>query len=99
MSDQPADLVLEQLRLLPGELAAMKTEMRSDFSDVKTRFGVIESALARIRRDDATDAEFLTLQMRSHERLEQIVREGHDAFDARLQRLEAAQEQASPPRV
>jgi hypothetical protein len=58
MTDNVEDLILEHLRVLRSEIQTMRTEMHSEFKDVKLRMSSIENAMVSIRlyRKPSTDA-------------------------------------------
>jgi len=51
MSENLDNLILEPLRMLRNEVAALRTEMHDEFRDVKLRLGSVESAVVAVRRD------------------------------------------------
>ncbi len=53
MTENIEYLILEQFRAMRNQIEGLQTEMRNEFSDVKHRINRLESAVARIRRDEA----------------------------------------------
>ena len=47
------NLIIEHLKALRSDLAAMRSEMQSDFQDVKGRLNHLESSNASVKRDQA----------------------------------------------
>ncbi|MBM4182419.1 MAG: hypothetical protein FJ209_12825 [Betaproteobacteria bacterium] len=78
MSENLDNLILEHLRMLRNEVAALRTEMHDEFRDVKLRLGSVESAVVAVRRDSTDQmGDALRQQMRIDqlaERLERIER-------------------------
>ncbi len=58
MTDNVENLILEHLRVLRSEIQTMRTEMHTEFKDVKLRMSSIENAMVSIRlyRKPSTDA-------------------------------------------
>jgi uncharacterized protein involved in exopolysaccharide biosynthesis len=85
MTETIEHLILEQLRALRNQVAAMQSEMRVEFGDVKHRINRLESAVAGIRRDEAGTAEDIARQQGTLDRLAQRV----DRIERRLELSEA----------
>lgn len=77
MTDGIENLVLEQLRGLRNQIEGMRTEMRSEFQDVKHRLGRLEIAITVSRRDNIGTQEDVYGQQAAIDRLKD-----------RLQRIE-----------
>ena len=77
MTDGIENLVLEQLRGLRNQIEGMRTEMRSEFQDVKHRLGRLEIAITVSRRDNIGTQEDVYGQQAVIDRLKE-----------RLQRIE-----------
>ena len=78
MTEPTENLVLEQLRGLRNQIEGMRTEMRSEFQDVKHRLGRLEIAITVSRRDNIGTQEDVYGQQtaidRIKERIERIER-------------------------
>lgn len=77
MTDSTENLVLEQLRGLRNQIEEMRTEMRSEFQDVKHRLGRLEIAITVSRRDNIGTQEDVYRQQAAMERM-----------NARIERIE-----------
>lgn len=77
MTEPTENLVLEQLRGLRNQIEGMRTEMRSEFQDVKHRLGRLEIAITVSRRDNIGTQEDVYGQQAVIDRLKE-----------RLQRIE-----------
>ena len=53
MTDNVENLILEHLRVLRSEIQTMRTEMHTEFKDVKLRMSSIENAMVSIKHDTA----------------------------------------------
>lgn len=53
MTDNVENLILEHLRVLRSEIQTMRTEMHTEFKDVKLRMSCIENAMVSIKHDSA----------------------------------------------
>ncbi len=53
MSDNVENLILEHLRILRLEIQTLRTEMHTEFKDVKLRMSSIEAAMVSIKRESA----------------------------------------------
>ena len=53
MSDNVENLIIEQLSVLRSEIQTMRTEMHTEFKDVKLRISSIENAMVSIKHDSA----------------------------------------------
>ena len=53
MSDNVENLILEHLRVLRSEIQTMRTEMHTEFKDVKLRMSSIENAMVSVKHDSA----------------------------------------------
>jgi uncharacterized protein involved in exopolysaccharide biosynthesis len=62
MPDEIEHRILEQFRALRNQIAAVQTEMHTEFADVKHRINRVESAVAGIRHDEAGTAENIARQ-------------------------------------
>ncbi len=56
------NLVLEQLRALRSDIAGIRSEMHSEFKDVKARLNHIDVSLTGVRRDNVASAEDFSRQ-------------------------------------
>jgi septal ring factor EnvC (AmiA/AmiB activator) len=65
MTENIENLVLEQLRALRGDIAAVKEDTR----EIKTRLAVVESGIASLRRDNGDFATSIAAQHLSFDRL------------------------------
>jgi chromosome segregation ATPase len=78
MTENVENLVLEHLRALRSEIQTMRTEMHSEFHDLKHRMSSLESEMVGVKRDvnhaDATDARQQVSLDRIVERIERIER-------------------------
>lgn len=78
MSESIGNSVLEPLRVLRIEVAALRTEMHDEFRDIKLRLGSVESAVVAVRRDSTDQmGDAVRQQLRIDqlaERLERIER-------------------------
>ena len=77
MTESVENLVLEQLRGLRNQIEGMRTEMRSEFQDVKHRLGRLEIAITVSRRDNIGTQEDVYRQQEAMERM-----------NARIERIE-----------
>ena len=71
------NLIIEHLRGLRSEVAGMRTEVQSEFKDVKARLSHLDASMAGVRRDGALGAENFARQPVSI-----------DALVERIQRIE-----------
>ena len=71
------NLIIEQLRALRSDIAGMRSEMHTEFKDVKARLNHIDASTAGIRRDSALAAEDFARQQVSI-----------DSLVERIQRIE-----------
>ena len=71
------NLIIEHLRGLRSEVAGMRTEVQSEFKDVKARLSHLDASMAGVRRDGALGAEDFARQQVSI-----------DALVERIQRIE-----------
>jgi len=69
MTDNIENLILEQLRGLRSQIEGMRTEMRSEFQDVKHRLGRLEIAITVSRRDNISTQEDVYRQQAAMERM------------------------------
>jgi len=69
MPDNIEHLILEQLRALRNEISEMRSEMRSEFGDVKHRINRLESGVAGMRRDEVGTAEDIARQQATIDQL------------------------------
>ena len=53
MTDSVENLILEQLRALRNQIDNLRTEMRTEFAEVKHRLTSLEASTARSRGDSA----------------------------------------------
>jgi hypothetical protein len=51
MTDKLENLILEHLRVLRSEIQTMRTEMHTEFKDVKLRMSSIENVMVSIKHD------------------------------------------------
>lgn len=65
MSDNTDNLVLEHLRAIRSDLAAV----RDDTREIKTRLAIVESGVAGLRRDNGDFASSIAAQHLSYDRL------------------------------
>lgn len=77
-------LVLEQLRALRSDIVGLRSELHSEFKDVKARLNHIDSSLSGVRRDGALSAEDFSRQQVSI-----------DSIVERIQRIEKRLELAN----
>jgi hypothetical protein len=70
MTDDVANLVLEQLRGLRNDILGLRTEMQAEFKDVKHGLGSLESVVLGGRRDLTTTQEDV---YRQQGRIDQII--------------------------
>lgn len=71
------NIIIEQLKALRSDIAGMRSEMHTEFRDVKARLNHIDHSLAGVRRDGALSAEDFARQQVSI-----------DSLVERIQRLE-----------
>lgn len=69
MTDNAEHLILEQFRELRNQIAAMQSDMQTEFSDIKHCINHIESAIAGIRREEADTTEDIARQQASIDQL------------------------------
>jgi chromosome segregation ATPase len=50
-------IIIEQLKALRSDIAGMRSEMHTEFRDVKARLSHLEQSLAGVRRDNALSGE------------------------------------------
>ncbi len=50
-------LIVEQFKALRSDIAGMRSEMHTEFRDVKARLSHVEQSVAGIRRDSALSAD------------------------------------------
>ncbi|MDP2370938.1 hypothetical protein [Rhodoferax sp.] len=55
--DNVDNLIIEHLKALRSDVAAVRSEMQADFKDVKARLNHLDASLAGVRRDGALGAE------------------------------------------
>ena len=67
------NIVIEHLKALRSEVAAMRTEMQTGFQDVKARLNHLESSNAGVRRDQALGEDEAARQQLSIDRLLQRI--------------------------
>lgn len=67
------NLIIEHLKALRSDLAAMRSEMQSDFQDVKGRLNHLESSNASVKRDQALSEDEAARQQLSIDRLVQRI--------------------------
>jgi len=53
MSDNVENMILEHLKVLRSEIQTMRTEMHTEFKDVKLRMSSIENAMVSVKHDSA----------------------------------------------
>ena len=53
MTENVENLVLEHLRAMRSEIQTLRTEMHTEFKDVKYRLSMLEVALSAVKRDQA----------------------------------------------
>lgn len=53
MADNVENIVIEHLRALRSEVQTLRTEMHSEFKDVKLRLSSVESAIVSMKHDGA----------------------------------------------
>jgi hypothetical protein len=53
MTENVENLVLEHLRALRSEIQTLRSEMHSEFKDVKYRLSTLELAMSGVKRDQA----------------------------------------------
>ena len=82
--DNIEPIVLEQLKALRSDIASMRSEIQTEFKDVKARLNHIDSSLAGVRRDGALSAEDFSRQQVSI-----------DSIVDRIQRIEKRLELSS----
>ena len=51
------NIIIEHLKSLRSEVAAMRAEVQAEFKDVKARLSHLDSSMAGVRRDGALAAE------------------------------------------
>lgn len=69
MTEEVENLILEQMRAFRNQIEGLRTEMRSEFQDVKLRLNRMESTLIGIRRNEVDSAEDTARQQVSIDRL------------------------------
>lgn len=69
MTEEVENLILEQMRAFPNQIEGLRTEMRSEFQDVKLRLNRMESTLIGIRRNEVDSAEDTARQQVNIDRL------------------------------
>jgi len=73
MTENVDNLVLEHLRALRSEIQTLRTEMHTEFKDVKYRLSTLEVAMAAVKRDQAeTMADAARQQIRIDQVIERI---------------------------
>ena len=53
MGDNVKNLILKHLRILRSEIQTLRTEMHTEFKDVKLRMSSIENAMVSVKHDSA----------------------------------------------
>jgi hypothetical protein len=56
------NIVLEHLKGLRSDVAAMRSDMHAEFKDLKARLNHLEASMAGVRRDNALTAEYFARQ-------------------------------------
>ena len=83
-SESGSNIIIERLKNLRSDVASMRTEMYTEFKDVKARLNHLDATMAGVRRDGALSAEDFVRQQVSI-----------DPLVERIQRIEKRLELAS----
>ncbi len=82
--DNVDNIIIEHLKNLRSDVASMRSEMHTEFKDVKARLNHLDASMAGVRRDGALSAEDFARQQVSI-----------DSLVERIQRIEKRLELAS----
>ena len=82
--DNADNIIIEHLKNLRSDVASMRSEMHTEFKDVKARLNHLDASMAGVRRDGALSAEDFARQQVSI-----------DSLVERIQRIEKRLELAS----
>lgn len=63
------NIIIEQLKALRSDIAGMRTEMTTEFKDIKARLNHLDVSVAGVRRDAANGAEDFARQQVSIDNL------------------------------
>ena len=67
------NLIIEHLKALRSDVASLRSEMQSEFQDLKARLNHLESSNASVRRDQALTEDEAARQQLSLDRLVQRI--------------------------